>query len=78
MQREGIELRWAFLQTRVSNHILASPESPIVLIISSAALAEAMFGLGKPVILILQGGRPFAIPKYYSQAAAVLNAVRAW
>lgn len=37
-------------------------------------LTDAMFALGKPVILILEGGRPFAIPQYYSRAAAVLNA----
>jgi beta-glucosidase-like glycosyl hydrolase len=36
-------------------------------------LADAIFELGKPVILVLQGGRPFAIPEYYSQSAAVLN-----
>ncbi|KAJ7584971.1 glycoside hydrolase family 3 protein [Mycena floridula] len=36
-------------------------------------LADAMFALGKPVVMILFGGRPFAIPEYYSQAAAVLN-----
>jgi len=33
-----------------------------------------MFSLGKPVILVLQGGRPFAIPEHYSRAAAVINA----
>lgn len=33
-----------------------------------------MFSLGKPLILVLQGGRPFAIPAYYSQAAAVITA----
>ncbi|KAJ6603052.1 glycoside hydrolase family 3 protein [Mycena sp. CBHHK59/15] len=37
-------------------------------------LADAMFALGKPVIIVLQGGRPFAIPDYYSKAAAVLDA----
>jgi len=37
------------------------------------ALADAMFSLGKPVILVLQGGRPFAIPEHYSRAAAVIN-----
>jgi hypothetical protein len=37
-------------------------------------LADAIFGLDKPVVLILQGGRPFAIPEYYSRAAAVLSA----
>ncbi|KAF2184756.1 glycoside hydrolase family 3 protein [Zopfia rhizophila CBS 207.26] len=36
-------------------------------------LADAIFALGKPVVLVLQGGRPFAIPEYYSRAAAVLN-----
>lgn len=40
-----------------------------------AALANAIFALDKPVVLVLQGGRPFAIPEYYNQAAAVLNAV---
>ncbi|KAJ5382055.1 beta-glucosidase [Penicillium cataractarum] len=40
---------------------------------SQTTLADAIFTLGKPVILILQGGRPFAIPEYYEQAAAVLN-----
>lgn len=41
-------------------------------------LAEAIFSLSArksiPVILILQGGRPFAIPEFYSRASAVLNA----
>ncbi|CAI7595353.1 unnamed protein product [Penicillium manginii] len=36
-------------------------------------LADAMFGLGKPIVLVLQGGRPFAIPEYYNKSAAVLN-----
>lgn len=40
-----------------------------------AALADAIFALDKPVVLVLQGGRPFAIPAYYSKAAAVLNTV---
>jgi hypothetical protein len=40
-----------------------------------AALADAIFGLNMPVVLVLEGGRPFAIPDYYSQAAAVLNTV---
>ena len=38
------------------------------------ALATAIYALNKPVILILQGGRPFAIPDFYNQSAAVLNA----
>ncbi|ORY71448.1 glycoside hydrolase family 3 protein [Pseudomassariella vexata] len=38
------------------------------------ALAQAVYALGKPVVLVLQGGRPFAIPEYYEQSAAVLNA----
>ncbi|KAK7453331.1 hypothetical protein VKT23_012010 [Stygiomarasmius scandens] len=36
-------------------------------------LADAIFDLGIPVVLVLQGGRPFAIPEYYEKAAAVLN-----
>ncbi|KAF7331116.1 Glycoside hydrolase family 3 protein [Mycena venus] len=41
---------------------------------NQTVLADAIFALGKPVVIVLQGGRPFAIPKYYSQAAAVLDA----
>lgn len=38
-------------------------------------LAEAVLGIGKPVILILEGGRPFAVPEIYnhSSTAAVLS-----
>ncbi|KAJ5641997.1 beta-glucosidase [Penicillium lividum] len=36
-------------------------------------LAYAIYGIGKPVVLILQGGRPFATPEYYNRSAAVLN-----
>lgn len=39
-----------------------------------AALASAIFALDKPVVLVLQGGRPFAIPSLYARAAAVLDA----
>ncbi|OAA82592.1 glycoside hydrolase family 3 protein [Akanthomyces lecanii RCEF 1005] len=35
-------------------------------------LANAIFELGKPVVLSLSGGRPFAIPHLYAQATAVL------
>ncbi|KAJ7219664.1 glycoside hydrolase family 3 protein [Mycena haematopus] len=42
--------------------------------VNQTILADAIFALGKPVILVLQGGRPFAIPEYYQQAAAVVNA----
>ncbi|KAF7317554.1 Glycoside hydrolase family 3 protein [Mycena kentingensis (nom. inval.)] len=41
---------------------------------NQTVLADAIFDLGKPVVLVLQGGRPFAIPDYYSKAAAVLDA----
>lgn len=41
---------------------------------SQDALAKAIYALGKPVVLILQGGRPFAVPEYYDQSAAVLSA----
>ncbi|KAF5004464.1 hypothetical protein FDECE_9044 [Fusarium decemcellulare] len=37
-------------------------------------LAHAIFALGKPVVLVLEGGRPFAIPKFYAQSSAVLSA----
>ncbi|RYC63267.1 hypothetical protein CHU98_g2935 [Xylaria longipes] len=41
---------------------------------SQDALAREIYKLGKPVVLILEGGRPFAIDNYYQQSAAVLNA----
>ena len=40
---------------------------------SQDALAKAVFALGKPVVLVLEGGRPFAIPEWYSASAAVLS-----
>ncbi|KAK7046511.1 glycoside hydrolase family 3 protein [Favolaschia claudopus] len=42
--------------------------------VKQTLLADAIFDLGKPVVLVLQGGRPFAVPKYYQKAAAVINA----
>ncbi|KAI1099634.1 glycoside hydrolase family 3 protein [Jackrogersella minutella] len=36
-------------------------------------LAREIYKLGKPVVLVLQGGRPFGID-YYNQSAAVLSA----
>lgn len=36
-------------------------------------LAREIYKLGKPVMLVLQGGRPFALD-YYNQSAAVLSA----
>ncbi|KAL5452327.1 hypothetical protein PMIN07_002777 [Paraphaeosphaeria minitans] len=41
---------------------------------NQTALASAMFALGKPVILVLHGGRPFAVPDAYARAAAVVDA----
>jgi hypothetical protein len=41
---------------------------------SQDALARAVFALGKPVIMVLEGGRPFAIPEWYDASAAVVNA----
>ncbi|KAL1734585.1 glycoside hydrolase family 3 protein [Schizophyllum commune] len=41
---------------------------------NQTALADAMFDLDIPVVMILQGGRPFAIPDYYDKSAAVINA----
>ncbi|KAJ7210633.1 glycoside hydrolase family 3 protein [Mycena haematopus] len=48
--------------------------SPRIRQCMTAVLADAMFALGKPVVIVLQGGRPFAIPNYYSKAAAVIDA----
>lgn len=39
---------------------------------SQDLLAKEIYKLGKPVVLVLQGGRPFAID-YYNQSAAVLD-----
>ncbi|KAJ7618463.1 glycoside hydrolase family 3 protein [Roridomyces roridus] len=41
---------------------------------NQTVLADAIFALGKPVVIVLQGGRPFAIPDYYDKAAAVIDA----
>ncbi|KAI0805272.1 glycoside hydrolase family 3 protein [Xylaria sp. FL0064] len=40
---------------------------------SQDILAQEIFKLGKPVVLVLEGGRPFAIDEYYQQGAAVLS-----
>jgi hypothetical protein len=48
--------------------------STLTLSANQTALATAIFALDKPVVLVLQGGRPFAIPDFYAKAAAVLNA----
>ncbi|KAE9367177.1 glycoside hydrolase family 3 protein [Stipitochalara longipes BDJ] len=47
--------------------------STLSLSTNQTLLTTSIFTLNKPVVLILQGGRPFAIPKFYSQAAAVIN-----
>lgn len=41
---------------------------------SQDRLARAVYAAGKPVVLVLQGGRPFAIPEHYASSAAVLSA----
>ncbi|KAI0187710.1 glycoside hydrolase family 3 protein [Xylaria flabelliformis] len=41
---------------------------------SQHALAQEIYKLGKPVVLVIEGGRPFAIDNYYQQSAAVLSA----
>ncbi|KAI1326632.1 glycoside hydrolase family 3 protein [Xylariaceae sp. FL0255] len=41
---------------------------------SQDAMVFKVFSLGKPVVLVLEGGRPFTIPDYYNQSAAVLSA----
>lgn len=48
--------------------------STLSLSANQTQLAEAIFDLGKPVIMVLQGGRPFAIPEFYDKSAAVINA----
>ncbi|KAI1865549.1 uncharacterized protein JN550_008306 [Neoarthrinium moseri] len=40
---------------------------------SQDALARQIFELNKPVVLVLQGGRPFAIDELYNRSAAVLS-----
>ncbi|GAW26268.1 putative glycoside hydrolase family 3 protein [Rosellinia necatrix] len=38
------------------------------------ALARAVCALGRPVVLALEGGRPFAVPELYARSAAALAA----
>lgn len=40
---------------------------------NQTALADAVFDLGKPVVLLTYGPRPKGLPKYYKKAAAVLR-----
>ncbi|KAJ3778545.1 glycoside hydrolase family 3 protein [Lentinula raphanica] len=40
---------------------------------NQTALADALFELNIPVVLVLQGGRPFTIPEYYARCAAALE-----
>ena len=40
---------------------------------SQDKLVESLLDLGKPVVLVLEGGRPFAIPEYYKASSAVLS-----
>ncbi|EKG15610.1 Glycoside hydrolase family 3 [Macrophomina phaseolina MS6] len=44
---------------------------------NQSALADAVFGAAasanKPVVLVLTGGRPLAIPEYYNRSSAVLH-----
>lgn len=40
---------------------------------NQTALADAIFATGKPVVMVLEGGRPFALPEYYQNASAVLS-----
>ncbi|KAL0935013.1 uncharacterized protein CTRU02_209604 [Colletotrichum truncatum] len=36
-------------------------------------LVHEVFATGKPVVLVIEGGRPFAIPDFYAKSAAVLS-----
>jgi beta-glucosidase len=47
--------------------------SSIELIGAQNELAQAMFGLGKPVVVYLMGGRPLAVPRIAEQAGALLE-----
>lgn len=47
--------------------------STLSLSANQTELVDAVFALNKPVVLILQGGRPLAIPVYYEKASAVIN-----
>ena len=40
---------------------------------NQTALTRAILDTGKPVIMIVEGGRPFAISDFYNRSAAVLN-----
>lgn len=40
---------------------------------NQTALAHALVALNKPIILVLSGGRPFAIPELYNASSAVLT-----
>ena len=42
---------------------------------SAVTLAHEILSLGKPVVLTLEGGRPFAIPEIYAKSAAILSTV---
>lgn len=48
--------------------------STLTLSHNQTQLASSILSINKPVIVILQGGRPFAIPEFYFRAAAVINA----
>ncbi len=51
----------------------ARSRSDISLPASQAALAEAVFEVGTPVIVVLVTGRPLAIPEVDAQAEAIVN-----
>lgn len=73
MEKMGTGEPWGFPSIKVRVSLLVQRVKTNAAL---AALADAIFALEKPVILVLQGGRPFAIPAYYREAAAVLSAVR--
>ena len=51
----------------------ARSRSDISLPSSQKALADAVFAVGKPVIVVLVTGRPLAIPEIDAEASAILN-----
>ncbi|KAF7300961.1 Glycoside hydrolase family 3 protein [Mycena indigotica] len=52
----------------------SSDRATLGLSVNQTELADALFALGKPIVMVLQGGRPFALPTYYAKSAAVINA----
>lgn len=75
MARTEIEVHLDCPPTRVCFSCLTPQYGAFSHIRTTATLADALFDLGKPIVMVLYGGRPFAIPEYYEKTAAVLQVV---